>query len=181
MVLNLIRPNQASRDIKALLGEGFQFDQTVSELNPKKINYLTLPEFEKVLALLDRKGNLAAQQLRDDLVGLSLTQLFSDSFHQKFDEEDRQNYLETRQVARKAFKPSYTNHLKEYQEITGMAVNYGVEVNKLKAALNLPIKPIDDYSLEEIEKWKKGLIMFEALMIMCDFPRDAYKQLSKVS
>jgi hypothetical protein len=34
--------NQASRSVKSLLGNGFQFDKTQSELNPKPVNILLL-------------------------------------------------------------------------------------------------------------------------------------------
>jgi hypothetical protein len=44
--------NQASRDIKTLLGADFQFDKTKSELHPKEVNILTLPQLEKLMLFL---------------------------------------------------------------------------------------------------------------------------------
>ena len=43
-LFNLYIP-QASRDLKALMGKDFSFTKTVSELNSKAVNTVTLPEF----------------------------------------------------------------------------------------------------------------------------------------
>lgn len=53
--------NQASRDIKALLGKGFQFAQLKTSLCPKAINALTLVDAEKLTRILAAKGNRYAQ------------------------------------------------------------------------------------------------------------------------
>lgn len=59
-------------------------------LHPKAVNIILLPDFEKLLAKLDRAGNKAAQNMRDDLVGMSMHQLFSNAFGIKFEKEDHQ-------------------------------------------------------------------------------------------
>ena len=69
-----VQPTDASRSIKRLLGNGFQYSRVRSELNPKKVNVVDVKTFELIVAKLDRKGNEKAQDFRDDLVGLSLYQ-----------------------------------------------------------------------------------------------------------
>jgi len=84
----------ASRDLKAILGEGFQFPKWKSDLNPKAVNVLTLEQFNQLAFELALKGNVQAIEFMRDLSGLSLHQLFSDAFGQKFEAEDRQSWQE---------------------------------------------------------------------------------------
>jgi len=51
----------SSRDIKALLGRDFQFAKVVSELSPKPVNTLTIPELEQLLKVFAMNGNEQAQ------------------------------------------------------------------------------------------------------------------------
>jgi hypothetical protein len=95
--------NQASRSIKRLLGINFQFDRAKTSLNPKAVNVMSVPDFERLIAKLDRTGNIRAQEFRDDLVGLSLHQLFCDAFGLKFEQEDRLNWLMLRQESKVLF------------------------------------------------------------------------------
>ena len=90
--------DHASRDIKALMGAGFQLAKAQTKLHPKEVNVVTLSQYEIIVAKLDRKGNKLAQVFRDDLVGVSLHQIFSDAFNQKFDEAERQAFLSKRQL-----------------------------------------------------------------------------------
>lgn len=93
----------ASRDIKAMMGAGFTFPQATTKLHSRLVNVVTLKNYELIVAKLDRKGNKIAQDFRDSLVGLSLTQLFCDAFKIKFDEEERQAYLVFRQESKNLF------------------------------------------------------------------------------
>ncbi|NEO54501.1 MAG: hypothetical protein F6K54_16280 [Okeania sp. SIO3B5] len=113
--LGLVRQNQASRDVKTLLGKEFKFDKTSSELNRKPVNIISLLDFEKLLAKLDRKGNKSAQDLRDDLVGVTLTQLFSEAFGQKFEKDETQQFLKERQEGR-FIRRTLTDVVKSYIE-----------------------------------------------------------------
>jgi hypothetical protein len=89
--------NTLSRDLKRLLGKNFSPSKIKTDTSRQLINALTLPEFEKMLVVLDREHqNKKVQQFRDALVGLSLTQVFSDAFNIKFEKEERQAYLQAR-------------------------------------------------------------------------------------
>jgi hypothetical protein len=107
--------NQASRDLKAILGAGFQFDKVRTTLNPKAVNCVTLLEFERVVRALDKKGNKQAEALADSLVGLALTQLFSDAFGIEFDKHDRQEYL-TKRLAGKITRRTVTESCKDWYD-----------------------------------------------------------------
>jgi hypothetical protein len=75
-----IRQDDAQRDFKTALGEGFQFDTCTSDLNSQKVNVLSLSQFEILLTKYDREGNIYAKALRDALIGMALPELFCDSF-----------------------------------------------------------------------------------------------------
>ena len=93
-----------SRDIKALLGKDFQFLKAHTTLHPKAVNVLQLIDFEKLLFELMIKGSPIAVGISRDLIGLSLTQLFSDAFGKKFEKEERQVELRNRQEERRKTK-----------------------------------------------------------------------------
>ena len=105
--------NQASRDLKALLGADFQFLKLKTPLNSKSVNAVSLPEFEKIMFELALKGNQGAIEMSRALIGLSLHQLFSDAFGQKFEAEDRQRWLQTRFNTKHDFRP-LTDQLQRY-------------------------------------------------------------------
>lgn len=113
----------ASRDIKAILGTGFPFPKARTTLNSKTVNCITLLDFEKVVRALDKKGNKQAEALTDSLVGLALTQLFSDAFEIEFDKHDRQEYL-TARLAGKITRRTLTDAIKAYIETHEVSENY---------------------------------------------------------
>lgn len=105
----------ASRDIKGILGAGFQFPKVRTTLHPKAVNCITLVEFERLIVELSAKGNLTALELNRALIGLSLTQVFSDAFGIKFEKEDRQAYLKTR-LASKVTRRTLTDSISDWYD-----------------------------------------------------------------
>jgi hypothetical protein len=100
-----------------MLGADFQFPKAKTKLHPKAVNAIPLKDFEVLLTRLDRSGNVLAQQFRDDLVGLSLTQLFSDAFGAEFDKTDRQAFLVERMKG-KVTRRTLTDAIKDYIDRT---------------------------------------------------------------
>jgi|GEM_PF-1258606 len=107
--IDLIPPNRSEKQLESLLNSNSQshfelnFVKLKTPLHPKAVNAIPLKNFEVLLARLDRKGNVKAQELRDALVGLSLHQLFCDAFGIKFEQEDRQNWLRVRMQTKETF------------------------------------------------------------------------------
>ena len=110
--LGLIRQNKASKVLKALLGNSFQLDKTISELNPRAVNIISLSDFKKLLIKLENKP---AQDLRDELIGLSFKQVLSEAFRQKFEKDENQQWLKERQDG-KDVRRTFTDSIKDYIE-----------------------------------------------------------------
>ena len=125
----------SSRDFKALLGNGFQFLTTKSELNPKSVNILPLTEFEILLLELVIRGNQEAIAFQRSLVGLALIQLFNDAFGIKFEKIDRQNWLKDRQDG-KFYRRSLTDAVKFLID-QGKQLNYGLMTLQTYSACKL--------------------------------------------
>jgi len=110
--LDLVPPNRSFKQLESLLGIVFQSHQKwKTPLNPKAVNVLTLVDFERLLRKLDKAGNPVAESICDNLIGLSLHQLFSDAFKVKFEEEERQEFLKWRQITRLDFHPVLTDSI----------------------------------------------------------------------
>jgi hypothetical protein len=163
--------NTASRDLKRLLGEGFKTSKTKTEFNKNTTLSISLLEFERVLAKLDRAGNVKAQAFRDGLVGLSLQQLFCDAFGVKFETEQRQEWLEERFKTKKDFRP-LTAQLKA----NGFTENceYGLFVHKMQQLIGLEngtrdladlgkLKELDNIQTSLIAYMECGLKPYDAL------------------
>lgn len=122
--LGLVPPNRSTKQLESLLGLSFPSHQKAkTELNSKAVNTIGLLDFERVLRVLDRKGNKSAQQLSDALIGLALTQIFADSFGVKFEEDDRQECLKTR-LAGKVTRRTLTDAIKTYLASNEVSANY---------------------------------------------------------
>jgi len=114
--------NQASREVKALLGNNFQFDKWCSQLNPKAVNVLFLKDFERLILRLAIKQNELAINLSELLIELSLQQLFSDAFCIQFEKEERQAWLKDRQNG-KIVRRTLTDAIQDYLESHDVSEN----------------------------------------------------------
>ncbi len=140
--------NNTSKLLKGLLGEASPPIRLKTELNSNPVTAITLSAFEKLLAVLDRKGNKQAQILRDSLVGLSIHQLFSDAFGIIVEKDERQLKLTQLLHHNKNFHPVFTSWLKLDGLTSG--VRYGNEVNRLKVAAKVPLIPIQEYDGQQM-------------------------------
>jgi hypothetical protein len=149
-----------SRDVKALLGDSFQFLKTTSELNPKVINYITLQQFVSVCRALDKKGNELAGRLIEIHLEASFTSIVCSAFGVKFTQDDLIKKVEFRSVHLKGYHPKFTRWLKQ-DGVTGM--EYGVRCNELKRKVGLPLLPVDDYDKDELAKMNLAEAMYDRL------------------
>jgi hypothetical protein len=157
---DLVAQKNASRELIALLGNGFKFLKWRTTLNRKAVNVILLPDFERLLLELALSGNRSAIAMARDLAGLALTQLFADAFGQKFEKQDRQAWLIDRQSHREDFHPYFTSWLK----LDGCeGVQYAIEVNNFKQKLGLPIAPVDTYDAKQLRTLDKGYIKYDTL------------------
>lgn len=140
--------NNPSREVKALLGKGIQLVKAASELNPNRVNIVSLEQFSLVVFELALKGQSEAVEFVRALHGLSLHQLFSDAFGIKFEADDRQEWLKQRMLHKKQFHPNLTRWLQADGCKEGK--DYAAAVNRFKACANLPIKPVAEYSEDEL-------------------------------
>ena len=140
---------QFSQTIKRLCGKGFKASKAKTEFNKNVTSVVTLEEFEVVLAKLDQAGNLQAKQILAELSGLGVRQQFADAFGEKFEVEERQEWLTQRNEHKKQFQPHLTDWLKE-DGVQGK--QYAIEVNIFKRNAGCPQKPLKDYTPEELRK-----------------------------
>jgi hypothetical protein len=82
--------------IKRLMGKDFSSTKLLTKLNSQPVNVITLSQTEDVVFELILKGDAVAIKLGRDLLGLSLTQRFSDAFNQHFEKVERDDYLAQR-------------------------------------------------------------------------------------
>jgi hypothetical protein len=157
---NLVPPNRSLKQVKALYSIDISSHQWRTELNSKAVNVILLSDFERLLRKLDKAGNKQAEQMVDDLVGLSLHQLFSDAHKVKFEQEERQAYLIDRQCHREDFHPKFTAWLK----LDGcMGNGYAIEVNNFKRLLGLPIESVNSYDSKQLRKLDVAYIKYDTL------------------
>lgn len=88
--------NQASRDIKALMGKGFQFDKCISELHPKSVNIMFIEDFSLFTLKLAFKGDEFAQALSQVFVEEALERRFARAFGVRLDEDELNERLKLR-------------------------------------------------------------------------------------
>lgn len=114
-----LRSDMVQNQIQSLLGKDASLVKVKTNreaIKGKRVrsaeNALSLVDFERVLLKLYKAGNAQAESLVDDLVGLSITQLFNDAFGIKFELTARQQYLLER-AAGKHQRKTLTNAVKD--------------------------------------------------------------------
>ena len=138
-ILFQISINHASRDLKALLCNNFQFSKFRSKLHPKAVNVLLLKDFELVVFELALKRNDIAIEFSRTLLGLSLHQLFSDAFCVKFEKEERQVWLDQRKNG-KIVRHTLTDAIQDYIKSHDTSENYQKFIyNNVSDAVNRAI------------------------------------------
>jgi hypothetical protein len=173
--LILALPDNAAKSLKRSLPEGSMPVRLKTKFNSNPVLALTILDFEKLLAKLDRAGNLSAQKLRDDLVGLSLRQLFADSFNIKFEKEDRQLWLQERQSTKASFRP-LTDKLQEFGFQDGW--EYGRFVAAFQAKIGIECGTRDSLSYADLSMLQSAQTKVTAYM-ECGFnPWDALDRLN---
>jgi hypothetical protein len=102
-----IGQNQATRTVKYALGkrsEDISIDKAKTRLHSKAVNTITLDMFEILVFELAMAGDVLAQNFLRILFGLTLKQIWSDAFKVKFEAEDRQAEITSRQTGKDIFK-----------------------------------------------------------------------------
>ena len=117
-------PQNTSRDLKRLMGEGFRPFQLKIEGQNANSSAMTIVEFEKALVELAFKGNQITQDLVRDLTGLAIVQLSYDAFGIKHEADERNAWLDTRFKSKKV-RRHLTDILKEWGDTNQTSVNYG--------------------------------------------------------
>ena len=98
--INLVPPNRSLKQLKALLCLGLpSHKKAKTPLNSKAVNVINLVDFTEIIKKQFKNDVSIAKELVDELVGVSLEQLWCDAFGIKFEEEDRQEWLKARQAS----------------------------------------------------------------------------------
>lgn len=105
--------NQASKMLKRLMGEGFKTTKVKTKFNRNATLMIDLQSFLAVVKVLTKKSDVVAQELAEQLMGLSLQQLFSDAFCIQFEKEERQQWLKDRQEGKEK-RRTLTDSIKDY-------------------------------------------------------------------
>ena len=111
---------QASRSIKRLVGNGFQFDRSTSEIHPKKVNVIPLEDFGRLVNAIARSSDKAYEQARelafaiqDASVTTTIEQAFDIAFDNKRSLEEYQEKQRVR-IQGKVARRNMTNVVRDY-------------------------------------------------------------------
>lgn len=155
-----VTQNNATRQVKALLCKDCSLLKVSSELSSKPVNIIILEDLEKLIVALAKMGDKKALELTFNLVGLSLVQLCSDAFGVKFEVEQRQQWVKFRAAHKKQYHPKLTRW---FQSDGCQGIEYGKRMNVLKAHLGLPIKTIDKYTEDELDRLNEAEVEYHVL------------------
>lgn len=161
--IEVVPPNRSIKQLESLIGNSFpshRITKLKTPLNSKEINAVPVEIFNSLIVELAFQGNASAEKLVRALVGLSLHQLFCDSFGQKFEKDDRQRWLETRFNTKHDFRP-LTDQLQRYgfKEPWEYA-KYISEVQKTLGILNGTRDFLDFATLNKLERCQTKLTAY---------------------
>jgi len=173
--LDLIPPNRSRKQLESLSGMVFQSHVKLkTKIHPKAINAISLTDFEVLIAKLDRKGSLKAQEIRDQLVGLSLYKLFCDAFGRKCESEDMQEWLRLRQATKYDFR-ELTDELKRHGFTEGK--EYAMFVYQFQSLVGINSGTRDEQINEKLAELIKVQSILIAYMRCGLKPFEAIKKL----
>ena len=153
--------NQASQTVKRLLGKDFKAHKAKTKFNRNMTLVVLLPDFERLLAKLDRAGNKKAQDFRDVMVGLSFHQMFSDAFGVKFEKEDRQRWLESRFNTKHDFRP-LTDQLQKAGFVEPK--EYGKYIHLMQSKIGIKSGTRDELDFTTLNKLERAQNRLTAFM-----------------
>ena len=155
-----VREKIASKSLKAFLGAG----RTVGKFNGTIVNKENLVGATAKVALISLEDFLAiatweAVENQNKAVGRVLAAGFGDSIRSIAYEqlgielglEERQQYLVEKLTHKKQFHELFTKWLKQDAGGDCSTVLWGIEVNKLKKAANVPLTYLDEYKQADWE------------------------------
>lgn len=165
-------PTSAPKWLKSILGADVQLflvktdrnDQTKRQNRAE--NALLLLDFERLIVELGFEGNKVAQGLNRALVGLAITQIFSDSFGVVFEQAQRQNYLADRITDKPdKTKPKHFNQdwQKEASRVTGYNWQGLPMANFIRRAIYGPLGVDVTVRLNVVNPYVKGTARRENL------------------
>jgi len=116
---NLVTQNNATREVKTALGGNSQLLKVSSELNPKKVNTISLDQVVEIIQWAAfEKGDKEARALAKALMQETLERRFDKAFNKKVSEEEYNNRLELRRENIEA-RHVLTRAIKWYQDNFG--------------------------------------------------------------
>jgi len=142
-----VPPKNATRTVNRALGEGFQFLRVSSELNPKKINALTLDQLSSVIKALAKKGNEQAWNLLDACFLEKMERIFDSAFGIEVEERKREQRFAARLMTKATFRP-LTDELKRQGFTEGW--EYGKYVHRFQSIIGFEDGTRDNLDLETL-------------------------------
>jgi hypothetical protein len=176
--IELVPPNLSAKRLESFVGKGFpsgNFVKLKTPLNSKEINAVSLELFSSLLFELSLKGNKKAIEISRALVGLSLYQLFCDSFKVKCEEEDRQRWLETRFKTKHDFRP-LTDQLKAHGFLEPW--EYAKFVSQMQAKISVENGTRDFLDFSTLHKLERCQTILTAYM---DCGLSPYEALNRIN
>jgi hypothetical protein len=104
--------NHAARNLKALLGNGFEHTKIKTELSNNVSSVITIQQFKKLLIELTKRGNSIASSFVEAIVEEGIERRFDIAFGNKVEEAERNERLALR-MARLLARHQWTDTLME--------------------------------------------------------------------